>query len=1393
MTSIHVMRTSLVAAFLVLAAWRPAAAQTGKIQVEVLEAEAQHKGVDACVGPWCNEQDFVAQVAYPPYLQWQSTAEIGNRDRPAWSFVASGDVSKLQRYHDIRVQLWDKDDPQWSADDLFDISPLAHHELIVHFDACNQTWEEIGLPTRHGPGRSYPPFGTFYSNQDHEFDGRVVLDVHTEGRIPFTTNDIAIVGIDPVQVAFDPGSVVSGKPTAMRVTIASTYTMPTPAPAPVTVTVTDGISTWTETRSVIIPQGLSTFYFFDGMATGSSAFYPIKPSYTDIAFLTYSVSLVYNDAAPAGTPPDFIDCYQYNNSLDNKQTPLVRTSAADPVFVRWDWLDSMNVPVLPALAQMVQRDEQYRETTWPLAQTNPVVSGATIGTFWNPTDLLTWVSEPYRSLAGLSVGAKLGGVDRMVLVTRKGWFQANHWRSWIWPSSSIGLSLGEFGPHAVIAEEGYYAVSTHELGHTYTLSRRKCSHDDMNAGCRDEYKISAADGAPFLARGLDVLGSIFPAGSPTGPDDAVTGCPNARPGTREVCRKNLMDIQTPGYFNNWTDTFTLNFLTDTLKNPADPELINLSGWVRTTNGWDASQAPIFEGSLDFSYHSFGVPDLEDPLAMTPPRPFSGLGPFSVRLTGDTGEHIYRFTPPFVSEGEIGPREGAYFSIFVPWDPTIFKVALYAPLDIRNAECEDRTCAEVLLFERFAASRPPIIQALAAGRDTTPSLEGPHPVPWIASGHDAVIAWSASDFPVGLAGGAVPDGASNPTPDAAGAEGLRAVLLLRRAGAAGGPGSAGAAEPWLPYAFENTGSEVRIPYALLADAPGDYAAQLIVSNGLQSSTLTSETLFHIVQGSGCQADPTPGAPCDDGDPCTGDDQCVQDPFAGVVCRGTPVNCDDNDACTVDSCNPTGVCVLPDNGEGTADLPPQGCGYSTLDEPLEIIDGLPLGSTIDMAAVLGGFTCPAASQVCSFALPSPGVDCVDPGGTLGGDKACAGSVLGLHLTGTGLLAGFNRTLNIASELEIHAAPRTPGDPVQSFDVDIFRLCAQLPFGDPDFDLLRIVGGDDINLPGPGHTILTRQASGDWDVDGFFDFTYRIDFIGKPGGTLSGMSGSTTGTKRIRTGGGACTHAPVACDDGNPCTVDSCDPATGACRFVPTPGAPCNDGDACTQDDQCVQGPTGGIACQGAAVDCDDGDPCTTDSCDPNGGACLHVPRGCGDGNACTSDFCDPSTGQCRNVPLSCDDGNACTVDACDPADGQCSHSSIGCDDQDACTIDSCLPSIGCVHQPVPPAGEPDLLRFDSQVTMTWSTSPGAVHWNTYRGSIPMGMLGSRATGSVYDQVCFESADAFGDGATVATAAANPPLGRAFFYLTSGEGTCGESVIGHASSGAVIPNTSACPTPP
>src|SRR5882672_9819753 len=69
------------------------------------------------------------------------------------------------------------------------------------------------------------------------------------------------------------------------------------------------------------------------------------------------------------------------------------------------------------------------------------------------------------------------------------------------------------------------------------------------------------------------------------------------------------------------------------------------------------------------------------------------------------------------------------------------------------------------------------------------------------------------------------------------------------------------------------------------------------------------------------------------------------------------------------------------------------------------------------------------------------------------------------------------------------------------------------------------------------------------------------------------------------------------------------------------------------------------------CDDGNACTTDACDEATGVCTHQDVVCDDGNACTTDSCDPATG-CTTTPVAagtaCDDANTCTSDdVCDGA--------------------------------------------------------------------------------------------------------------------------------------------------
>lgn len=149
------------------------------------------------------------------------------------------------------------------------------------------------------------------------------------------------------------------------------------------------------------------------------------------------------------------------------------------------------------------------------------------------------------------------------------------------------------------------------------------------------------------------------------------------------------------------------------------------------------------------------------------------------------------------------------------------------------------------------------------------------------------------------------------------------------------------------------------------------------------------------------------------------------------------------------------------------------------------------------------------------------------------------------------------------------------------------------------------------------------------------------------------------------------PPDCDDGNGCTVDSFNLATGRCEHT-TERISCDDFNACTTSDTCVNG-----VCLGESFSCDDHDVCTDDLCDPQQG-CVHRPaRSCEDDNPCTADTCDPVQG-CQHTEVA--DGTPCHMgQQCSFADicihGACVGVSVPdgtpCDDGDPCSKhDQCV---------------------------------------------------------------------------------------------------------------------------
>ena len=179
-----------------------------------------------------------------------------------------------------------------------------------------------------------------------------------------------------------------------------------------------------------------------------------------------------------------------------------------------------------------------------------------------------------------------------------------------------------------------------------------------------------------------------------------------------------------------------------------------------------------------------------------------------------------------------------------------------------------------------------------------------------------------------------------------------------------------------------------------------------------------------------------------------------------------------------------------------------------------------------------------------------------------------------------------------------------------------------------------------------------------------------------------------------GGVCQFESIQCDDDNECTADAC--VDGECVFTPIEGS-CSP-NACTTNGQCQNG-----TCVGGSprVCANDGDPCTVASCDAILG-CIQRPKSNGepceaaeggdDGNQCTDDICTP---HCVHRSR---EGSFCTFHPCQP-DGLCNDQEVcvptsRCAPPDPCPttdgracddLDACSPSSSCqsgVCRPVCP---------------------------------------------------------------------------------------------------------------
>jgi hypothetical protein len=421
-------------------------------------------------------------------------------------------------------------------------------------------------------------------------------------------------------------------------------------------------------------------------------------------------------------------------------------------------------------------------------------------------------------------------------------------------------------------------------------------------------------------------------------------------------------------------------------------------------------------------------------------------------------------------------------------------------------------------------------------------------------------------------------------------------------------------------------------------------------------------------------------------CTATAQCQ----AGI-CVTTPVVCNDDNPCTSDACNPVSGCTFTNQPNGLSCSDGNVCtgeevcsnGMCVNAPDLDCNDGN--GCTVDSCAPPNGCRNLPVSGCCTT-----NADCADASRCTQNERCVAGQCL--------------------SDLVIC----DDGNSCTNDSCSPTTGCANIP-------VVNGISCGDGNVCNGLETCQSGNCAAGTALDCSDGNVCTTDGCNPQSGctqqptpgcctTDADCADASACTINERCVGRACISDPLTCNDGNTCTSDSCNPASG-CSFAPVPnGQSCSNLDFCDGLETCQAG----VCAGSAAPNCNDGNPCTTDACNGSTG-CTHTGvAGCcfTDGDCVDADNCTVNErcvgGTCRSDPRNCVDGNRCTTDTCDPAIG-CTNTSVidgtscedlsvcdgaetcaagtcrpgtapNCDDANFCTQDGCDNTTGCRHDPV-----------------------------------------------------------------------------------------------------------------
>lgn len=283
-----------------------------------------------------------------------------------------------------------------------------------------------------------------------------------------------------------------------------------------------------------------------------------------------------------------------------------------------------------------------------------------------------------------------------------------------------------------------------------------------------------------------------------------------------------------------------------------------------------------------------------------------------------------------------------------------------------------------------------------------------------------------------------------------------------------------------------------------------------------------------------ADPT--VTCDDGSDCTVGDTCQQ----GTCAAGVGPICDDNDLCTLNTCDPQNGCVYLPNATTCTDG---------------------VDCTVDTCDGLGGCTFAADIGLCSDGkLCTDDVcdkvsGCSNPANTLScddGNPCTTGDTCGSGACQTG-------------------TPKTCDD-LNPCTVDTCNpqsgTCGSVAGngGDACEDGSKCTTGDKCSAGsclGVAKVCVDGNACTDDGCEAALGCTFPANAAVCADATKCVSASQCNGT------GSCVAGVSVNCDDGNPCTADACSEQTGLCGHESLSSGACDDGNACTTGEACSAG--------------------------------------------------------------------------------------------------------------------------------------------------------------------------------------------------------------------------------